>query len=55
MAEQGVAPEVLADAARIPGSSRITARAVARRGCLRWLDVARMNGGAGSPAWIEAK
>ena len=55
MAEQGVAPGSLVDANQRTGSSRITARAVARRGCLRWLDVARMNGGAGSPAWIEAK
>ncbi len=51
-----MAPEVsVSTQPRDPGSSRITARAVARRGCLRWLDVARMNGGAGSPAWIEAK
>ena len=55
MAEQGVAPGFLCLHKQEHGSSRITARAVARRGCLRWLDVARMNGGAGSPAWIEAK
>ncbi len=47
LAEQGVAPGFCADATQDPGSSRITARAVARRGCLRWLDVDRMNGGAG--------
>jgi hypothetical protein len=34
-------------ATQSPGSSRTTARAVARRGCLRWLDVDRMKGWAG--------
>ena len=55
LAEQGVAPGFCVHATQEFGSSRITARAVARRGCLRWLDVDRMKGGAGLPAWIGAK
>ena len=43
-----MAPGSLVYANQSTGSSRITARAVARRGCLRWLDVDRMKGGAGA-------
>ena len=51
LAEQSVAPGSLVHANQSPGSSRITARAVARRGCLRWLDVDRMNVRVSAPGY----
>ena len=54
MAEQGVAPVFLYVRNQEPGSSRITASAVARRGCLKWLDVDGLKGGANA-VWIEAR
>src|SRR5689334_1628171 len=36
------------------GSSRVTARAIARWGCLQWLDVDGLKGSDEKAAWIEA-
>ena len=40
----GVAPGFLSLRKQKPGSSRVTARAIARWGCLQWLDVDGLKG-----------